>query len=306
MQCFEYLVNTVNHKDTIFVHNLRFDAVYIYRGLNYVFEALRAQGHIEAFKACNLDQLIDDNSTFVQIVAYFPQTYLKSLYTHTTLTGGACAQSGVRTTKAALKPIRLVFKDSNRIFPLSLDKLCLMFGVPGKVGKYNKAHNTYGFHNDSALLKSFIHYAEMDVICMQSALLVAQKEYLSKYSVDITSAFSTSSLCLKIYRTHFQNNKINIPILNTMQDSYIRNSYVGGSTDVYARYAENLYYYDINSLYPAAMLKPMPYRVLGYKESIPNLYKFFGFCYAKIECPINVFPLLPCKHEGKTIHPQGT
>ncbi|GER42509.1 DNA polymerase [Striga asiatica] len=60
------------------------------------------------------------------------------------------------------------------------------------------------------------------------------------------------------------------------EDSFIRRAYYGGHTDVYKPYGENLYYYDVNSLYPYVMKEfPMPggkpvwYRNLGNREVLP-------------------------------------
>jgi hypothetical protein len=52
-------------------------------------------------------------------------------------------------------------------------------------------------------------------------------------------------------------NKLPIIIGKTYYD--IKKSYTGGAVDVYLPYGENLYLYDINSLYPAVMREnPMP------------------------------------------------
>ena len=42
--------------------------------------------------------------------------------------------------------------------------------------------------------------------------------------------------------------KINIPILNRVEDRFLRQGYYGGATDYYRMYGENLKYYDVNSL----------------------------------------------------------
>lgn len=90
---------------------------------------------------------------------------------------------------------------------------------------------------------------------------------------------------------------------------FIRKSYLGGGTDIYAKYARYVYYYDVNSLYPHAMLKPMPYKIIkfyGEKDEI-NLDNFFGFLKVKVECPDSVTrPVLPLRVNGKTIYPKGT
>jgi hypothetical protein len=46
---------------------------------------------------------------------------------------------------------------------------------------------------------------------------------------------------------------------NTSWDYYLRQSYCGGIVDVYKFHLQGRgYYYDVNSLYPTAMCKPMP------------------------------------------------
>ena len=96
-----------------------------------------------------------------------------------------------------------------------------------------------------------------------------------------------------------------IPILSGIMDSIIRPSYFGGATDIYHCYAKEVNYYDVNSLYPHAMCKPMPFEIIGSKLKPVdfNLNKFFGFLEVDIECPDDVFrPVLPYKDsKGYTI-----
>ena len=132
-----------------------------------------------------------------------------------------------------------------------------------------------------------------------------------KYYIDLSDVVSTSSLSLKIFRSKFLDT--NIPILNSVDDFFIRKSYIGGATDYYKLYGENLYYYDVNSLYPHAMLNPMPLSIIKKHEDLSgiNLSNFFGFALAEIYCPgptIIKNPVLPYKDEktGKTIFPRGS
>ena len=126
--------------------------------------------------------------------------------------------------------------------------------------------------------------------------------------MDITTILSTSTLSLKIFRQNFL--KTYIPILKGTEDNFIRRSYFGGHTDYYQEYAENLHYYDINSLYPFAMCKPMPHKLIKYHNDLGNitLNNFFGYCLAEITTtPKNTLKtLLPYKHGGSTIFPTGT
>jgi hypothetical protein len=101
---------------------------------------------------------------------------------------------------------------------------------------------------------------------------------------------------------------MDIPILTNKLDDIIRLSYIGGSTDYYYKYGENLKHYDVNSLYPNAMCNPMPLEFLG--ESNGNEVKLediFGFAEVRITTPEDILiPLLPFKVDNETLHPLGS
>lgn len=115
---------------------------------------------------------------------------------------------------------------------------------------------------------------------LYNALITAQKHYIDHYQVDITTIYSTSTLSLRIFRLAYANHLVDpIPILKINQDKFIRESYFGGATDYYIKYAENLYYSDINSLYPYAMMHPMPVNIKTKHfnfDSDFSLDSFFG------------------------------
>lgn len=182
-----------------------------------------------------------------------------------------------------------------------------MFGVEGKLTPYNPKFNNLDLFNNSELLQEFINYSLQDAKSLFQALLNAQLLYFNKFKVDIESVYSTATLSLKIYRSKFQ--KDPIFILPSNIDLFIRNSYYGGGTDVYQAYGENIHYYDVNSLYPFAMKKPMPYNLVVNKLidlRFRSLDSFFGFAYVEIYCPKNMLrPVLPFHKDGKTIYPVG-
>jgi hypothetical protein len=119
------------------------------------------------------------------------------------------------------------------------------------------------------------------------ALSNAQSIYFLKYNIDITSIVSTGSLAFKLFRINFLNKYNCIPILSKELDSIIRSSYFGGGVHVFKSFARKVYHYDINSLYPFAMLKAMPFKHL--RTFIPKtkfkLNEFFGFI--KVEVTIS-------------------
>jgi hypothetical protein len=90
----------------------------------------------------------------------------------------------------------------------------------------------------------------------------------------------------------------------------IRDSYYGGATDYYIKYAENLYYSDVNSLYPYAMMNPMPVNIKTKHfnfDSDFSLDSFFGFLEVEVTAPNDlIIPMLPLEYQGKTIFPTGT
>nr|YP_009739466.1 LAGLIDADG homing endonuclease [Tricholoma saponaceum]QIC20310.1 LAGLIDADG homing endonuclease [Tricholoma saponaceum] len=181
---------------------------------------------------------------------------------------------------------QITFLDSLRIFNVELDKLCEVFGVEGKISKFNQNFNNFDLFNNKPLFNKFKGYSLQDSICLYQALVEAQKIYISQYNIDITSILSTSTLSLKIFRNKFQ--EVEIPILKGTEDNFIRKSYFGGHTDYFNEYAENIYYYDINSLYPFAMCKPMLLLNIKWNKEWENLENLFGFCLAEITTPKNI------------------
>jgi hypothetical protein len=204
------------------------------------------------------------------------------------------------------KDTSIIFKDSLRIFPISLKELCKTFEVEGKLFPYSPEFNKISLFENEDLLIQFMDYSKQDSICLLKALSKAQNTYINEHKVDIASIWSTSTLSFKIFRLNFLN--IEIPTLTNKLDSVLRLAYLGGSTDYFFKYGENLKHYDVNSLYPKAMCNPMPIEFLG--ESHGNdvkLEDIFGFAKAKITAPNNLeIPLLPFKIFNETLHPLGS
>lgn len=114
-------------------------------------------------------------------------------------------------------------------------------------------------------------------------------------------------MALKIFRLRFLED--NIPSLNNFTDNFVREAYYGGATDYYKKQGKNLWYYDVNSMYSAQMLKDMPGKVIRttYDPSEIDLSTFFGFILVEVHCTKAVkVPVLPFRSEkGTVIYPRG-
>jgi hypothetical protein len=197
--------------------------------------------------------------------------------------------------------------DSYRIFQVSLDDFCNNFSVKGKISKYNPEYNKMSIFDNILLYMELLDYSVQDSIGLLDALNRAQDIYLQDFNIDITSILSTSTLSLKIFRSHFLN--VNIPVLKDSVDEFIRSSYFGGATDYYKCYGKNLKIYDINSLYPHSMMNEMPFEIIKEHINMDMQLKedsqLFGLFEVECIIPESGKPMLPFRFQGKTIQPHG-
>lgn len=151
-----------------------------------------------------------------------------------------------------------------------------------------------------------IKYLKNDLYSLHEILVAANKRVFKDYNVNIRESITISGLALHIYLKDFYNNNIpNINKLSIYKD--IKEAYYGGITEVYKPRGNNLYYYDVNSLYPFVALNDMPgltcNKISFYSDS-PEIDTLFGFFYCRIETPLNDYlGLLPVrKASGLTFH----
>ena len=129
-------------------------------------------------------------------------------------------------------------------------------------------------------------------------MLKAQEIHWSKFQIDTEDPMTLSALAMRIFRQnddYYKNFPIHIPNRNV--DTFIRRGHYGGHTDVYKPFGEDLYYYDVNSLYPFVMKEfPMPGGVPVWRKNLEEveLDTLFGFFEAYVECPSHISrPILP-------------
>lgn len=162
-------------------------------------------------------------------------------------------------------------------------------------------------------------YILRDVKALYQILVKFFTTLVSLFPICPLSALSAPSVGFKTWRT------VQLPLLNKEGlkvydlsrnlESTFRKGYCGGIVDVYKPHLIGEgYYYDVNSLYPTAMCRPMPVGA----PTLVNLTidgflngDFFGFVEATVMSPdsdsnAGYIGLLPLKHNGKLICPGGT
>jgi hypothetical protein len=275
-----YLDYCKEHKlEHFLVHNLgAFDGLFLFKAL------------FDYFPANLIKPLMDADHRFIHIQAQFPEGR------------------------------KIEWRDSFRIFPVGLNDLCANFGVEGKASQYLQEFNNFellmAYKGEGCkgrptakglLFNKFKKYSLADSESLLKALLAAQKQYFDEFSVDILNIYSTASLAMKVFRQKFFPSHISqIPILKGAVDAFVRQAYLGGATDLYKRYAENVHYYDVNSLYPYAQCMPMPFQCIKWIKQLKSLEGFFGFIEVEVTAPSIPRPVLPVRVKGKTIFPTGT
>ena len=116
-----------------------------------------------------------------------------------------------------------------------------------------------------------------------------------------------------IFRAHYLGEH-KIPKLGGEIYDFIRQSYTGGRVDVFKPQGKDLYYYDVNSLYPTVYsANPMPVGIPTWFEGdiMEHQPNAFGFFKCKIESPKNMhIPILQTHIETKeglrTVAPLGS
>lgn len=248
------------------------------------------------------------------------------------------------------------FRDSLLILPVSLSKLAKSFELEDKGvfpykfldNKYNKDINlnyrgempdkiyfniSYEEYNKLSRLypntlnnwfsesdswdlrKETIKYCELDCELLYQ-VLTKYNEYIFKYfKLNINKYPTLPSLAFAIFRANFLP-EAQIPLLNEDLNIDIRQSYSGGSVDVYKPYGENIIGYDVNSLYPFVMKNmQMPVGIPTYFEGditqFEDISNKLGFFQVEIQAPDNLkHPIIQTKVETKggirTVSPLGS
>lgn len=208
---------------------------------------------------------------------------------------------------AVYRGTKLLFhlRDSLTLFPSKLEilakTLCPQLGSKGSI-----QHDKVQVSNLLGMRDELLNYLKQDIRLLGGALQKGQEIYWTQYKVDIVNCLTSSALAMRIFRMcYYDPNHWPIHIPSRNEDTFIRRGYYGGHTDVYKPYGENLYYYDVNSLYPYIMKTyHMPGGVPVWNGNLEDmeLSNLYGFMEAYVECPCTMSrPFLPYRDSNNTL-----
>ena len=138
-------------------------------------------------------------------------------------------------------------RDSYLFIPISLKEIGLKICKDNKKLDFNI--ETINIENIEKNTNIIDKYLEKDVRTLEEGFEIFKKLIFNKFNYDITKSMSLSSVAFNIFRKNFYDiNKYPIYKNDRKIDQFIRESYIGGITDVYKPTMINGYSYDINSL----------------------------------------------------------
>jgi hypothetical protein len=152
------------------------------------------------------------------------------------------------------------FKDSLRILPMGLEKLCKELKV-----KHQKLTETIS-HDDITLenyhtfpaLKTYLSH---DVKGLLECMLIFNKSVFEDLGIDVTTCFTGASLSkTTFFRNYYDQKKYPVYSLSDDHDAFIRGGYFGGRVECFKMgQIKTAFYYDFTSLYPDVGRQHLPY-----------------------------------------------
>ena len=234
-QLFNALLRRKYKGYTVYAHNLsKFDIIFLFKKLadlkinhGYEVEPIIKDGDIISIKIFNHEKGISIT--------------LRDSYLMLTQSLSKLSKTFPCTKVKGIEPV-LIMNDS-----LSLNEKEY---AHKDVSHYNKeVQLLYNFNEWKTLIQE---YCILDCVVLHEILSQFKDLVYSKWEINIEKFPTISSLSFAIYRTHYLPKDL-IPITNKEVFSFIKESYTGGSTDMYIPHGFNLKCYDVNSLYPFVM-----------------------------------------------------
>lgn len=186
------------------------------------------------------------------------------------------------------------FEDSYIMVSKSLAKFCDAFGVERKLDWEHDT--TVNIWEMTDRLDSFRAYLKRDCISLCRAIGKFIKVMLDKFNIVPSSTMAITSV------KAFNKNFFPVKDINAGEafEPFIRRATFGGRNEIYRRYGENVYFYDIRDMYVSCYDVPVP---IGKFEWIkPNIDEG-TIAEAIVKVPDLFIGPLPYRHMGRLIFP---
>jgi len=203
----------------------------------------------------------------------------------------------------------VVFRDSFRLLPMSLEKIAKELKV-----KHQKLTETVS-HKDITL-QNYMTFPQLplylthDVFGLLEVMLNFGKNVFDELGIDITKCFTGASMSKINFFKNYYETKYAVFSLSDKHDCFIRDGYFGGRVEVFnmmKQLYKKIYYYDFTSLYPDVGRKNLPYgkpieRTFNNATSLD--INFFGFvkCLCKTK-DLNAIPKHAILKDSRLIFP---
>jgi len=232
--------------------------------------------------------------------------------------------------RAKLLGLNIVFCDLMPIVKSSLKDAAKSFQLNFQKMELEEDDLEEYFNNVSPYDETLLKYLEIDVKATYE-LMHKVLDLSGLPEESFVRCPTVASLAMKIFKVNMPKDfeKIKNSELTKVEEEFVRRSYHGGRTEVFKNHGDNLFHYDVNSLYPAMMQNneyPIGNAYTTYKlgditrkgilitneymmETL-SLYQDSGLMYiidAEVTVPTESnIPVLPIKHNKKLLFPTGT
>jgi hypothetical protein len=184
-----------------------------------------------------------------------------------------------------------IFSDSYALLPASLKNLGINFDVEHKKSEFE-------FNGRIKVTNKLLSYLENDCLCLYEVL---HKFFNSDFVVE--PKMTIASQALNTFQKRFLENS-EIVKMKLKDENYFReNFYSGGRVEVFKGYGENVNVYDVNSLFPFAMLNEMPCGEYVHTRSFHK--DLIGFYEVEMNFPAEYISPLLVKTEKKNYFVTG-
>ena len=201
----------------------------------------------------------------------------------------------------------LIFRDSYRIFPAPLSKLSQMCNTLTCKSELDHDSVTLDMIYKKDFYETSSEYLKNDINVLYEVIEKLKTDLIENYKLPLRKVYSASNMAFQVYRTNYQKRAIGASCKRSSDIAH--EAFYGGSTQLVKSDMLKGYYYDVNSLYPAMMLKPLPVEKLNTvicttEEFIAK--DLFGFVICKIYVPDSIIlPQVPVRYNGSLIYPHG-